>query len=118
MDKKETKRYCQVLDLLPNEKSIEEYKRLHSKECNWKVVREGIKAVGILEMELYLKGNLVIMVVETPLDFDWDTAMAKLAEMPMQKEWEDTVAAFQKCSRGLSSSEKWSMCERIFYLYD
>ena len=118
MDKKGTKRYCQILELLPDEESIEEYKRLHSEEFNWKEIREGIKAVGIIEMELYLKGNLVIMVVETPSDFDWDTAMDRLAGMPGQKEWEETVAVFQKCRPGSTSAEKWNMCERIFYLYD
>lgn len=118
MDKKGTKRYCQILELLPDKESIEEYKKLHSKEYNRREIREGIRSVGIIEMELYLVDNLVIMVVETPADFDWDSAMSKLAALPGQKEWEATVEVFQKCRPGLTSAEKWNMCERIFYLYD
>ena len=29
------------------------------------------------------------MIVETPIDFDWESAMAKLATLPRQQEWED-----------------------------
>lgn len=43
-------------------------------------------------------GNRLFMIVETALDFDWDTAMARLATLPRQAEWEDYVAAFQQCA--------------------
>jgi L-rhamnose mutarotase len=58
------------------------------------------------------------MIVETPLDFDWDKAMAELATLPLQKEWEDYMAVFQLCKPGETSAEKWKKMERIFYLYD
>ena len=32
-----------------------------------------------LEMEIYICGNRLFMIVETPIDFDWESAMAKLA---------------------------------------
>lgn len=38
------------------------------------------------------------MIVETPLDFDWDEAMAKLATLPRQQEWEDYMSVFQKAA--------------------
>ena len=118
MDKKETKRYCQTMDLVPDKESIEKYKYLHSEKVHWKEVRDGIKAVGILEMEIYIHENHLFMIVDTPLDFDWDEAMSKLDTLPRQKEWEDTVAVFQACRPGSTSAEKWKMMERIFHLYD
>lgn len=58
------------------------------------------------------------MIVETPLDFDWNEAMSHLARLPRQAEWEDFVAAFQACPPGSTSAEKWQMMERMFYLYE
>lgn len=113
-----TKRYCQTLELISDGDSIEKYKSLHSERNHWKEVREGIKAVGILEMEMYLFGTHLFMIVEVPMDFDWDEAMEKLASFPRQKEWERTVEVFQACRPGSTSAQKWKMMERIFYLYD
>ena len=74
--------------------------------------------VGILEMEIYIIGSRLFMVVETPLDFNWDESMAKLATLSRQQEWECVVAEFQKCEPGATSSEKWRLMERMFYLYE
>lgn len=112
------KRYCQTLQLKNDPALIEEYKKWHSKLHSWPEIRQGIKAVGILEMEIYILGNRLFMIVETPLDFDWDTAMARLATLPRQQEWEDFVAKFQLCDPNATSSQKWQLMDRIFYLYD
>jgi L-rhamnose mutarotase len=111
------KRYCQTLDLRDNPELIAEYRRGHSQEHIWKEIPEGIRQVGILEMEIYLLGTRLFMIVETPLDFDWDTAMARLGTLPRQAEWEDYMAEFQLVKAGMSSAEKWQMMDRIFHLY-
>ena len=111
------KRYCQTLDLRDNPELIAEYRRRHSQEHIWKEIPEGIRQVGILEMEIYLLGTRLFMIVESPLDFDWDTAMARLGTLPRQAEWEDYMAEFQLVKAGMSSAEKWQMMDRIFHLY-
>ena len=111
------KRYCQTLDLRDNPELIAEYRRRHSQEHIWKEIPEGIRQVGILEMEIYLLGTRLFMIVETPTDFDWDTAMARLGTLPRQDEWEDYMAEFQLVKAGMSSAEKWQLMERIFHLY-
>ena len=111
------KRFCQTLDLKDNPDLIAEYRRRHSEGEAWTEIIDGIKEVGILEMEIYLVGTRLFMIVETPLDFDWDSAMARLATLPRQQEWEDYMSEFQKAAHGASSDEKWRMMERIFYLY-
>lgn len=113
-----TKRYVQRLDLISDEDAIRIYRKLHSKEFHWKEIRDGIREVGILEMEIYISGNRLVMVVDTPVDFDWDTSMAKLAILPRQAEWEELVGKFQKCSVNAMSDDKWQMMERMFYLYN
>ena len=112
------KRYCRTMNLKDNPELIAEYRKRHSKEFAWKEIREGIKQVGILEMEIYILGNRLFMIVETPLDFDWDSAMARLATLPRQQEWEDYMSIFQDCEQGATATEKWQMMERMFYLYD
>lgn len=91
---------------------------MHSKAEAWPEICAGIRSVGILEMEMYIYGATVFMIVETPMDFDWDTAMERLSHLPRQQEWEDYVARFQECMPGSNSAQKWHLMERMFYLYD
>lgn len=112
------KRYCQTLSLRDNPELIEAYRKAHSKEESWPEIRAGIREVGILNLEIYILGSKLFMIVETPLNFDWDKAMAKLATLPRQAEWEEYVAKFQQCAEGATSDEKWQMMERMFYLYE
>lgn len=112
------KRYCQTLDLRDEPALIAEYRRLHSESCIWQEILDGIRSVGILEMEIYLVGTRLFMIVEAPLDFDWDSAMQRMATLPRQAEWETLTARYQKASADASSAEKWQLMERIFHLYD
>lgn len=112
------KRYCQTLNLKNNPELIAEYRKIHSREEAWPEIRKGIREVGILEMEIYIYGCSLFMIVETPLDFNWEEAMEQLAHLPRQAEWEDYVSRFQECIPGSTSSEKWKLMERMFYLYE
>ena len=112
------KRYCQMLNLKNSPKLIAEYRKVHSREKAWPEIRAGIRSVGILEMEIYILGSRLFMIVETPLDFDWKTAMEKLSHLPRQEEWENYVSGFQECIPGSTSAEKWKLMERMFYLYE
>ena len=111
------KRYCQTLDLKDNEALIAEYRKRHSEGEAWTEIIDGIREVGILEMEIYILGTRLFMIVETPLDFEWDEAMARLATLPRQAEWEDYMAEFQLVKAGMASAEKWLLMERMFHLY-
>lgn len=112
-----TKRYVQTLDLRDDPDMIAEYRKWHSEEFHWKEIRDGIKAVGILEMEIYILGTRLVMIVDAPEDFDWQSAMDQLATLPRQTEWEAFVAKLQGCRPEARSDEKWQMMERMFYLY-
>jgi len=112
------KRYCQTLDLKDDPSLIAEYVKRHSEAEAWPEIRAGIKEVGILEMELYILGTRLFMIVETPLDFEWSSAMAKLAKLPRQAEWEEYMSIFQIAKPGASSAEKWQLMDKIFNLYD
>jgi L-rhamnose mutarotase len=112
------KRFVQTLTLNSDEEARREYIKWHSTEHNWKEIRNGIREVGIIEMEIYILGNTLVMIVDTPEDFDWEKAMARLATLPRQAEWEAFVSQFQGCNANATSDEKWQMMQRIFFLYD
>jgi len=111
------KRYVQFLEISNDPELIAQYRKWHSEEYNWKMIRDGIREVGILEMEIYILGNRLVMIVDAPVDLDWAEAMNRLATLPRQAEWEAFVAKFQGCSADARSDEKWQMMERMFRLY-
>ena len=51
------KRYCQTMDLKNEPALIKEYRNRHSEDNAWKEILDGIRAVGILEMEIYILDN-------------------------------------------------------------
>lgn len=111
------KRYVQYLEISNDPALLAEYRKWHSEEYHWKEIRDGIREVGILEMEIYLIGNHLTMIVDAPADFCWAEAMDRLAKLPRQAEWEAFVSKFQGCAAEARSDEKWQPMERIFRLY-
>lgn len=113
-----TVHYCRTLELRDNPELIKEYRRRHKKGNVWQEIIDGIRQVGILEMEIYILGTRLFMIVETPADLDLDAAMQRLATLPRQAEWEAYMSELQDAAADASSDEKWQMMERMFYLYD
>ena len=112
------KRYCQTLNLKDNPELVAEYRKRHAQGEVWPETLAAIREVGILEMEIYILDTKLFMIVETPLDFEWDSAMAKMATLPRQEEWEAYMAVFQQAEAGASSADKWQLMERMFHLYE
>jgi L-rhamnose mutarotase len=110
------KRFCKTLELENDPQKIEEYKRIHSKDQAWGEITLGMKEIGILDMEIYLFGTRLFMIMDTVPDFDHENAMAELANKPRQKEWEKFVSQFQKTSSDANANEKWQLIERIYKL--
>ena len=109
----QTRRFCQMIKLNPA--TLDQYKYCHTSQNIWPEIPEGIRRAGILDMEIYLSGDTGIMILTTPVDFDWDTSFGALAGFERQAEWEAFVAPFQMAGTG-RSDEKWQLCERIFSL--
>ena len=116
-DGKKIKRFCQTLDLRDNPQLIAEYRLRHQPDSVWSEIIRGIREVGILEMEIYILGTRLFMIVDAPEDFDWTEAMARLATLPRQAEWEEYMSEFQQAEPGQTSDEKWQMMERMLHLY-
>lgn len=107
-------RFIQTLDLIDDPKLIERYVEVHSRV--WPEIIRGIRQVGITDMDIYILGNRLVMVLQMPDDIDFDEAMTRLATLPRQAEWEEYVGEFQKCLPGATSAGKWQRMTQIFSL--
>ena len=98
------KRYCQTLDLVGDDRMIENYIDAHRHV--WPEIQEGIRSVGILDMQIYRLERRVFMIMDTTDDFDFVKDNARLATLPRQAEWEAYVARFQGCDPSMTSTQK------------
>ena len=110
------KRYCKTLKLHDDPELIEKYKEAHGIGQVWPEIQQGMKEVGILDMEIYIHGTTLFMIMDTVEDFDHDHAFEVLAKKPKQAEWETYMAQYQVSPADASSDEKWQLMERIFEL--
>lgn len=113
---KDYKRYCKVLSLIDDPELIEVYKAAHAEGAVWPEITRGMMEVGILDMEIYLHGTLLVMIMDTLPDFDHERDMAELAVKPRQPEWEKAMSKFQKAAADAPASGKWQLIERIYKL--
>lgn len=107
-------RFVKTLWLIDDPEAIAAYRHAH--DTIWPEIAKGIRSVGITSMELYLHGNLAVMVMELPDGVDVDSAMSRLATLPHQQEWEEYVGQWQQCEAGSTSAGKWHEMEKIFTL--
>jgi len=108
------KRFCKTLELRNDAVLIAAYKKAHSKGQAWPEITQGMREVGILDMEIYLIGTRLFMIMDTVPDFNHDSAMTELAKKPRQSEWEAHMAQFQNTSAEATADEKWQLMERIY----
>ena len=112
----EYNRFCKTLNLEDDVQLIEDYKKVHAKGAAWPEITQGMMDVGILDMEIYITGTRLFMIMDTVPEFDHEEAMTELATKPRQSEWEAYVSKFQRTSPEASADEKWQLVERIYKL--
>jgi len=110
------KRYCMALDLRNDPEKIRQYKYYHTKEGIWPEIPKGILEVGITDMEIYLLGTRMFMILEAPEGWDFDKQMARLGKLEKQPEWEEFVWQFQAPLPWAKPGEKWILMEKVFDL--
>jgi L-rhamnose mutarotase len=108
------KRYCLALDLQDDAKLIAEYKRYHQKI--WPDITKSIRDAGIEDMEIYLLGTRLFMVMEVNDTFSFEAKTKADRANPKVREWEELMWKFQKPLPNAKPGEKWVLMERIFKL--
>ncbi len=114
MSRPMNERYCLALDLKGDPGLIAEYKRHHEKI--WPEITESIRAAGIVDMEIYLLGTRMFMVMEVNERFSFEAKARADRDNPKVREWEELMWTFQKALPTAKPGEKWLQMERIFKL--
>jgi L-rhamnose mutarotase len=108
------RRYCLTLDLKNDPALITEYKRYHEKI--WPEITRSIKDSGIVDMEIYLLGTRMFMIMEVNESFSFDAKNHADQLNAKVQEWEKLMWTYQQSLPGAKSGEKWLLMERVFKL--
>ena len=108
------KRFCKTLTLRDDPQLIANYKKVHSPGETWPEITQGMRDVGILNMEIYIFGTRLFMIMDTVPEFDHEKAMKELATKPRQSEWEAYVSRFQNTSAEATADDKWQVMDCIY----
>lgn len=108
------RRYCLTLDLKNDPQLIAEYRRYH--ENVWPEVIQSIRASGIMDMEIYLLGKRMFMIIEVDEKFTFEAKVQADQNNAKVQEWERLMWKFQQSLPEAKPGEKWLLMERIFSL--
>lgn len=95
---------------------IEKYKEYHAPGNAWPEITKSIKDAGIVDMQIYLTGNRMFMIMEVDESFDPDRKKEMDAKNPKVQEWETLMWDFQQGLPWAKEGEKWIELEQIFKL--
>ena len=110
------RRFCLTLDLKNHPALIAEYKKYH--QNIWPEITQSIKAAGIEDMEIYLLGTRLFMIMEANESFSFEAKARSDQQNPKVQEWETLMWEFQQPLPEAKLGEKWLRMERIFKLED
>jgi L-rhamnose mutarotase len=108
------RRYCLALDLKDDPKLIAEYKKHH--ERIWPEISQSIRDAGIEDMEIYLLGTRLFMIMEVGPSFSFETKSKADADNPKVQEWEQLMWKYQQVLPQAKPGEKWVLMDKIFKL--
>jgi L-rhamnose mutarotase len=108
------RRYCLTLDLKDDPALIAEYKRYH--EEIWPEITKSIRDAGIEDLEIYLLGTRLLMILEGNESFSFDKKAESDRNNPIVQKWERLMWKFQQPLPEARPDEKWLLMEKIFKL--
>jgi len=108
------RRYCLTLDLKDDPQLIAEYRKYHEKI--WPEITASIRESGIEDMEIYLLGTRMFMIMEVRDGFSFERKADADRANPKVQEWEQLMWKFQWALPQAKPGEKWLRMDRIFKL--
>ncbi len=109
-----SRRFCLTLDLKDDPKLIQEYKRYHTQV--WPEIVKSIRDSGIQDMEIYLLGTRMFMIIEADDNFSFEGKAEADRSNSKVQEWEQLMWKFQRPLPEAKPGEKWVLMERVFKL--
>ena len=111
-----TQRTCLALDLKDNPEGIATYEYYHQPAHIWPEIPAGIRAGGIVDMQIYRIGTRLFMIVETAEGIDVEEAFRQIGQLPRQAEWAAFMDTFQQRLTDAQPGEHWAKMKPIFNL--
>ena len=111
-----SRRFCLTCDLKNDPQLIAEYKKYHEKI--WPEITASIRESGIEDLEIYLLGTRMFMVMEVNDSFSFAKKVEADRANSKVQEWEQLMWKFQQSLPEAKPGEKWLLMERIFKLDD
>ena len=111
-----TKRFCFACDLKDDSVLIENYKQHHAPGNTWPEITDSIRNAGIEDMQIFLTGNRLFMIMEVNENYDPAVKAKMDADNPKVQKWENLMMKFQQLIPWAREGEKWVEMERIFQL--
>ena len=108
------KRYSLTLDLKNDPQAIAKYKWYHEKV--WPEITKSLKDVGVENLEIYLLGTRMFMIMEVNDSFSFEAKRRADAANPKVQEWERLMGEFQQPLPHAQPGERWMLMERVFKL--
>ena len=110
------KSFGMSLDLVNKSGFIEEYKKYHQNV--WPEVKQGLLAIGILDMDIYLLGNRLFMVINTHDDFDINKDFQKYTKSSKRAaDWDNLMRRFQQKTPFAKEGDWWAPMDKVFELH-
>lgn len=116
MDVSGTRQLCFALDLADEPALIERYKHWHRPSGPPAAVNRSIRAADIRELEIWLTGPRLFMIMHVGPNFDPVAKAASDAADPDVQAWEQLMWEFQRPLPWAAPGEKWVAMDRIYAL--
>ncbi|PPK85690.1 L-rhamnose mutarotase [Neolewinella xylanilytica] len=107
-----------LCDLKNDPDLIAEYEAYHAAGHCWPEVTEGIRAAGIVQMEIYRTGNRLMMVMETDGTYTAERHAALNQASDTIQQWETLMDRFQQRLPFSAAGIKWVPMNKLFDLRD
>ena len=108
-------RYVFTVNLKDEPHVVDAYLR-HHREV-WPEVQASLRAAGVEQMDIYLLGRRLVMMVELRQGLDYRTAFLRHASSsPRVAEWERLMKSLQEPAAEARADEWWAAMEPVFHL--
>ena len=109
------KRFVLMTDLKNDQAVIDRYRQYHHHV--WPEVLRSLRAVGVAQMDIYILGRRLVMIMDVADGLDFRRAFARhTASSPRVAEWERLMRSMQEPPPGAPPSDWWSLMEPVFRL--
>jgi L-rhamnose mutarotase len=107
-------RFCFTLNLRPDPDLVAEYVELH--RHGRPEIHRSIRDAGVLDMQIFLHGRQLFMVMDTTDSFTLEQKAAMDLANPEVLEWERLMARFQDVNEHGDFDTKWKLLQKVFQL--